>query len=403
MYKHNIEEAIANPVRNVVLWFPYFSKIHLLKDPGQIPVYLSRMGYNVRILTYDDERNKNLSAADKVELVKLQKHGKLLQLVDIPLLCYVLKNRKNIGCMILYFANLRTTALLVILKLLNAKTLYIVKMDSDGRLYDNRAFKNRVFKLNLTRKVFRRIVGEITFRVLPFTANLMSIESPEARQRVLNIYPWLEHKLVVLPNGINRHWFDEMSRTVQADDDKTILFVGRVEHIKGPDLLIRAFSRLKDKYPDWKLELVGEIIPSFRAEMEHLISENLKDRVVLTGPLYGRDLVQKYMSASIFCLPSRIESFGIALVEAMYFNNAVISAETGAARYMLDYGDAGMIFDAGDIDQLTACLDRLIGDEILRKRLATAAKLRCEKLFDWESIMSQLDHHIFNMSKGVFV
>jgi glycosyltransferase involved in cell wall biosynthesis len=413
VYKVHDEKLIANPIRNVVLWFPPFSRTHILKDPGQIPLNLSRIGYNVRILSYEDERNKDLNALDDVQLVKLRKHGGLLHFFDIPLMWYVFKNRTNIGCTILYFASLRTAGLSVVLKLLNAKSRYIVKMDSDGKLYHNRTHKP-----SMAQRMLSRIIDELAFRFLALSADLLIIESPEAKQRVLDIHPWLERKLVVLPNGINQRWFDEMSRSAQVDKGKTILFVGRVERTKGPDLLVRAFSRLKDKYPDWKVELVGEMIPTFRTEMEHLISRDLKHRIVLTGPLYGRDLVHKYQSASIFCFPSRgegysfidvdyskpqakpipwRESFGIALVEAMYCNCAIISSDVGAARYILDYGNAGIIFDTGSVDQLTACLDKLMGNEPLRNMLATAARSRCEKLFDWEVIISELDRHISNM------
>jgi rhamnosyl/mannosyltransferase len=197
------------------------------------------------------------------------------------------------------------------------------------------------------------------------------------------------------------------------------LFVGRVEYAKGVDLLIRAFSRLKDRYPHWNLELVGEIIPLFENEIKGLIPEDLKVRVALTGPLYDVELVARYLGAKIFCLPSRSESysfiavdysrpkakpvlwresFGLVLLEAMYFGNAVISSDVGAARYVLDHGNAGMIFESDNVDQLTACLDKLMGDEVLLDNLAVAGKSRCEELFDWERIIGELDHHISRIS-----
>lgn len=139
--------------------------------------------------------------------------------------------------------------------------------------------------------------------------------------------------------------------------------------------MIKAFSRLKDKYPDWKLVVAGEIVPSFKDELEELLS-NLKDRVVLT--------TLKLHGIRNFCLPSRGECFSIALLEAMYFENAIISSDVGVAEYILDYGNAGLIFENENIDEFTTKLDRLMKDENLRKKLTRNARLRCEKLFNWE-------------------
>lgn len=88
------------------------------------------------------------------------------------------------------------------------------------------------------------------------------------------------------------------------------------------------------------------------------------------------------------------ESFGIVLVKAMYFNNAVISSDLGAVRYICNYERAGLIFKPENVEELTMGLDKLIGDEQLRSRLAIKAKARCEKLFNWEKIVEKLHFYI---------
>jgi len=250
------------------------------------------------------------------------------------------------------------------------------------------------YRPHLPRRLISRIVGEVRLRILSWTVDLLIIESPEARQRALKIHPWLAHRLIVLPNGINFKKYGELSESINGEREKKILFVGRVEYAKGVDLIVTAFSRLKDRHPDWTVELVGRVSPSFQSQTKDMITRDLESRVISSGPLYGRELAEKYRSSSIFCFASRSESFGMALVEAMYFENAVISSDVGAASYILDYGNAGLIFESENVDQLTTCMDRLMGDEALRGRLATAARSRCEGLFDWVKIIGELGRHI---------
>jgi glycosyltransferase involved in cell wall biosynthesis len=347
-----MRENGENLIKNVVLWTPFFSKAQVMRDPGQIAEQLAMIGYNVRILTYRSDWSKGISAINRVELIKVNSDLKVLRLIGLPLHYYVLRNGKAIGCLILYFASFNHAITTTLFRLVNRRGVCVVKMDSDGNLYGSTKGER-----NPAKRILLRLLGELTFRMLAFSVDLLIIESPEARQKVLSIHPWLEHKLIMLPNGVNQKVFGQLSQSVQAKNEKKILFVGRVEYAKGVDLLIRAFSRLKDEYPDWNLELVGEIIPSFENEIKRLVTEDMKDRVALTGPLYDKDLVERYLSAKIFCFPSRRESysfidvdyskpeaklvfwresFGLALVEAAYFGNAVISSDVGAARYILD-------------------------------------------------------------------
>jgi glycosyltransferase involved in cell wall biosynthesis len=372
------------------------------------------MGYNVTILAERNDWNSKVEIIDGVKLTTVGKGPSFPHLPHIRLLCHILRNTQGIDCLILFFAGVENAIISMLFKLIRRNGICIVKMDSDGRLYGT------VLRRNLIWRAPNRFVGELklrslsafAFRLLSAFADLLTIESPEARERVLSAHPWLKHKLIVLPNGINQKRFDELSQSISLSREKKILFVGRVE---GVDLLIRAFSRLKDRYPDWSVELVGEVIPSFNNEIEKLIPEQLKARVILTGPLYGEDLLGRYLSAKIFCLPSRREAysfigvdysnpkakpflwrenFPIVLVEAMYCNNAIVCSDVGAARYILGYGNAGLIFEAEDVDQLSACLDKLMADEVLRNRLAAAGKSRCEELFNWETIVGELGRYI---------
>jgi glycosyltransferase involved in cell wall biosynthesis len=403
----------TDAARNVILWLPSFSEDLIMKDPGQISEHLADKGYDVKIVCYGSNAGSEIPRnVGKASIEAIQCSRRVFCSVGIPLFLYLFRNRRNVDCLILYFPSLVNVVASVLFRFFNRRGVCIIKMDSDGRLYRSSGYIIKQFsskergvhyegvasRTPLLKRIILRIVGEVRFRILSWAVDLLIIESPEARQRVVKIHPWLRHKLIVLPNGINIKKFDELSKSVRDEREKKILCVGRVEHAKGVDLIVAAFSRLKDKYQDWTLELVGGISPSFQSHLKDMITKDLESKVILAGPLYGRELAERYRSSKIFCFASRSESFGIVLVEAMYFENAVISSDVGAASYILDYGNAGLIFEAENIDRLTVCMDSLMGDETFRNRLATAAKLRCEELFNWVKIVDDLDHYICNIS-----
>lgn len=379
-------------IKKIICLFPDFAKINIRRDYGPISLFLSKLGYDVKILTYLNDSNKELRAIDGVELIKIHGKPRTLYSIHFPILHYILKNRRSIDCIFASFTTSNVIASVIFKWVRNG--IFIIQMDSDGRLYRG----------NLVIRAIKHFIGELIFRLLFSTANLLIIETPEARERVLHMHPYLKNKLIMLPFGIDQNMWGKLSKSIKPQKNKIILFAGRVEYGKGVDLLIKAFSRLKDKYPDWKLIVDGEIMSSFKDELAELIS-NLKDRVILTNSLCAKDLAKNYMQAEIFCFPSRHfhslgpESFGVVLLEAMYFENAIMSSDAGAAEYVLDYGNAGLIFENENIDELATKLDRLIKDGNLRKKLARNARLRCEKVFDWKKIINELDAHIKNRSK----
>jgi glycosyltransferase involved in cell wall biosynthesis len=402
-------ETGKDVTRNVILWFPPFSEQHIMRDPGQIAEHLADTGYSVKIVCYGGNAGSEIPRnVGKAPVEALEYNRRVFRVLGVPFFLYLFRNRRSIDCLILYFPDLVNMFASVLFRFLNRKGVCIVKMDSDGRLYRSSGYimkqfgsKERgvyyegvAYRPRLLKRGISRIVGEARFRILSRTVDLLIIESPEARQRVLKTHPWLQHKLIVLPNGINVKRFNKLSQSIKGEREKKILFVGRVEYAKGVDLIVTAFSRLKDRHPDWSVELVGETSPLFQSQMKNMITKDLESRVILAGPLYGRELAEKYRSSSIFCFASRNESFGIALVEAMYFENAVISSDVGAASYVLDYGNAGLIFEPEDVDQLTVYMDRLMGDETLRNSLAATGKSRCEDVFNWVKITEELDRHI---------
>lgn len=186
----------------------------------------------------------------------------------------------------------------------------------------------------------------------------------------------LNNNITVIPNPIRDIDLPERFQRCQL-----ILTVGRLIPEKGHEYLLEAFSRLNDS--NWKLVIIGE--GKLRSRLEGKIKElNLSTRVLMPGNV--RNLDEWFQKASIFAFPSLSEGFPNALVEAMANGLPCISFDCDAGpRDIIDHGISGFLVKKGDIDGLTAYLQKLIENKTMRESLGIQAikikeTLKAEKI-----------------------
>ena len=157
---------------------------------------------------------------------------------------------------------------------------------------------------------------------------------------------------------------------------KILLGVGRLVHLKGFDLLLKAFSHVK--VDDWKLVIVGE--GPKRKELEQL-AKDLKIDNIVEFPGLTQDIEKYYKEASIFVLSSRIEGFPNALCEAMGYGCPSIAYNclTGPSDIIID-GQNGILVEAENIHSLANKIEKLIYDVELRDQLGYNARTILNKL-----------------------
>jgi len=143
---------------------------------------------------------------------------------------------------------------------------------------------------------------------------------------------------------------------------RTIIGLGRLESVKGFDILIDAFSRLAPS--DWRLRICGD--GREQAALQDLASRN--PAIELAGAT--SDPFGELANAAIFALPSRHESFPVALLEAMACGLPVVASSCSAGvREIVRPGIDGLLVEPGDVASLAEGLDRLMRDDALRARL----------------------------------
>jgi glycosyltransferase involved in cell wall biosynthesis len=171
-------------------------------------------------------------------------------------------------------------------------------------------------------------------------------------------------------------------------DGGRLLCVGTVSRLKGQDLLVTALAGLG---PGWRCRLVGptDRDPGFAQELARRIARaGLGDRVRFAGLRTGAELDAEYRDADLLVVPSRTETYGMVVAEALATGLPVFATAVGGVSEALGCtaaGVPGLLVPAEDAAALTAALRQWLAEVALRDRLRRAALLRRETLTDWST------------------
>lgn len=174
-------------------------------------------------------------------------------------------------------------------------------------------------------------------------------------------------------------------QTVNSLDSKIVVSIGRLTSQKGYDLLIKAWSLIEKKYPDWSLHIYGD--GEDKEKLEGLINRSNLQNITLQGII--SDVQGVYDSASIYVMSSRFEGFGMVLIEAQSRGLPIVSFDcpSGPTEIISDKSD-GYLVENGNTDILAERISHLIENKLLRRAFSSKALLSAER-FEPEKIMSQ--------------
>ena len=164
--------------------------------------------------------------------------------------------------------------------------------------------------------------------------------------------------IAIIPNGIEMNIFPK-SVTHTHRDKKVVLFLSRVNPIKGLEPLIEAWNKLPIEMSDgWELHIAGNSDPADYVDRlrEQIKSLNLEDRVKILGPITGDAKMDKYMNSDLFILPTYNENFGNVVAEAMMCECPVITTKN-APWEVLNEDKCGWWIDLS-VDNLVTTLTK---------------------------------------------
>lgn len=224
------------------------------------------------------------------------------------------------------------------------------------------------------------------YRLYRRAARVVAI-STAVRDAIVTEQPEVGARTVVIPLPLDLELFPPTPPG--SADDRTLLYVGRVHPEKGVEILLRAFARLGERFPEWSLRIVGPVVEKEggggEVYLRRLRELARGQRVDFRGPVFDpAALATIYRSADLFCYPSlaeRGEAFGVAALESMAAGVAPVVSDLACFRDFLRDGENGWVFDHRSpraVEALAHTLAQAMEGPALRKRAGSAARTRAE-------------------------
>jgi D-inositol-3-phosphate glycosyltransferase len=189
------------------------------------------------------------------------------------------------------------------------------------------------------------------------------------------------------------------------EDEPVVLFVGRIEPLKGIDVLIRAAAQIESPF---RLVIVGgdgKDAGRIR-ELKEIASEvGVGNRVTFLDAVPHRDLPLYYNAADICVVPSYYESFGLVAVEAMACGTPVIASRVGGLKETVLDGRTGYLVPWRCPEPFAERLELLLSNDALRRSMGREARLAAER-FRWSKVAARVEdvyHDLVSQNRGVAV
>jgi D-inositol-3-phosphate glycosyltransferase len=264
--------------------------------------------------------------------------------------------------------------------------------------------KNRIARSPGEMEGEYRIDGE---RQVLRAADRIVAATPAEQSQLSFLYQFDTRKSVIIPPGVDTSRFYPIPKDEARDaiglqpKDRLLLFVGRIEPLKGIDTLLQAISHLdqaglQDAYPHYLAIIGGDPNATeleMNAEMLRLkqlsSSLGIDDLVLFLGKRNQDALPYYYSAAEIVIMPSHYESFGMVALEAMACGTPVVASQVGGLAFLVKDGQTGFVVPDGDPDALGQRLAELIRQPALRQQLGEqAAQYALD--FSWQLIARRI-------------
>jgi D-inositol-3-phosphate glycosyltransferase len=259
--------------------------------------------------------------------------------------------------------------------------------------------KNDALAAGDTPEPAARMIGEE--QVVEAADMLIASTGLEARQ-LADLYDADASRIAVVHPGVDLTVFRPRDAHAAREclglplDAHVVLFAGRLQPLKAPDVLLRAIAGLLDRQPALRTRLVVPIVggpsgsgldhPGALADLA--VALHIDDVVRFVPPVPPAELAIWDSAASLVAVPSYNESFGLVAAEAQAAGTPVVAAAVGGLTTVVADGESGLLLDTHEPDDWAQAIGRVLLDDGLRARLAEGARSRAA-MFSWEVTAEQ--------------
>jgi D-inositol-3-phosphate glycosyltransferase len=232
-------------------------------------------------------------------------------------------------------------------------------------------------------------------------ADLLIASTADEADDLINAYKANPDRVFVVPPGVDLATFQPIDRTearrkIGYDSGRVLLFVGRLERLKGVEIAIRALALLRDReHDDLRLIVLGEDSrDGDESEKERLkavaAAVGVRDRVDFLGSVAQHELPYFYAAADACVMPSYSESFGLVALEAQACGCPVVASGVSGLRSVVRDDVSGYLIDGHDPAEYAERIGRLLADPELAQQMGRRGRLLAQR-FSWNRTADRLE------------
>ena len=227
--------------------------------------------------------------------------------------------------------------------------------------------------------------------MLTYEASEVIVNSNYMKREIQALFGLPFEKINVVPNGVNINMFSgierdyEFRRQYASDNEKIILFIGRLVYEKGIQTLIAAMPKILEGYNDAKLVIAGRggMIDELKAQVNAM---GISHKVYFTGYMDAKQVCKMYKCADVSVFPSTYEPFGIVALEAMLSGTPVVVSDAGGLNEIVQHGENGMKSYAGNSNSIADSILSLLYNPQLSSEVVKKAKNMVKTEYNWAKI-----------------
>lgn len=235
--------------------------------------------------------------------------------------------------------------------------------------------------------------------MLTYESTEVIVNSNYMKRELQSLFGLPFEKINVVPNGININMFNGIERDYNfrrkyaLDNEKIILFMGRLVYEKGVNHLISAMPKILAGYHDAKLIIAGKG-GMYDELKEQANAIGLGNKVYFTGYMDPKEVCKMYKCADVAVFPSTYEPFGIVALEGMLSGTPVVVSDIGGLNEIVEHGVDGMKSYAGNANSLADSILALLYNPQLSDNVVKKAKAKVKNEYNWGKI-TQDTHFIY--------
>ena len=240
--------------------------------------------------------------------------------------------------------------------------------------------------------------------MLTYESSEVIVNSNYMKNEVQRLFGLPYYKINVIPNGVNLQLFSNVNidydfrRQYAMDNEKIILYVGRLVYEKGIQNLIAAMPKILDRYHDSKLIICGRggMIDELREQVKYLGIEN---KVYFAGYCDSKKMQKMYKCADVAVFPSTYEPFGIVAIESMLSGTPTIVSDVGGLNEIIEHGVTGMKSYAGNANSVADSVLALLFDPKLCFNISQNAIKKVKENYNWSKITDST-YYVYQLAIG---